>query len=109
MGESSRKDKAQKLQGEVFDVVIIGGGINGAVAAAALSASNLRVALLERGDFASSTSQESSNLVWGGIKYLETYEFSLVWDLCRSRNELMHHYPDAVQELRFFTSLARGF
>jgi glycerol-3-phosphate dehydrogenase len=79
------------------------------VASAVLSAAGLKVALLEKKDFASSTSQESSNLVWGGIKYLESYEFSLVWDLCRSRNELMHYYPNEVREIRFFTTLAKGF
>ena len=98
-----------RLQTEVFDVAIIGGGINGAVAAAACSASRLNVALIEQKDFASGTSQESSNLVWGGIKYLESYEFGLVWDLCRSRNELMRRYPSEVEELRFFTNLDRGF
>ncbi len=97
------------LQTETFDVAIVGGGINGAVAAASLSAAGLKVALLEKGDFASSTSQESSNLVWGGIKYLESYEFSLVWDLCRSRNELMQKFPSSVREIRFFTSLQKGF
>ena len=104
-----RRELWQRLTQERFDVAIVGGGINGAVAAAALSASGLKVVLLEKGDFASSTSQESSNLVWGGIKYLESYEFGLVWDLCRSRNELMRAYPDEVQELRFFTHLERGF
>ncbi len=104
-----RQTLIKRLQGEVFDVAIIGGGINGAVAAAALSATGLKVALLEKKDFASSTSQESSNLVWGGIKYLESYEFGLVWELCRSRNELMKSYPNEVKELRFFTTLERGF
>lgn len=100
---------AQELAEETFDVAIVGGGINGAVAAASLSASGLKVALLEKKDFAGSTSQESSNLVWGGIKYLESYEFGLVWDLCRSRNELMKKYPSSVREIRFFTTLQKGF
>lgn len=104
-----RQQLIQRLKSEVFDLVIVGGGINGGVAAAALSASGLKVALLEKSDFGSSTSQESSNLVWGGIKYLESYEFGLVWELCRSRNELMRSYPNEVKELRFFTSLERGF
>lgn len=107
--QSLRAQLIQRLQSEVFDVAIVGGGINGAVAAAALSAAGLKVALLEKKDFASSTSQESSNLVWGGIKYLESYEFGLVWELCRSRNELMRSYPSEVQELRFFTTLEKGF
>ncbi len=108
-GESQRQAIRQRLKSETFDVAIVGGGINGAVAVAALSAAGYKVALIEKKDFASSTSQESSNLVWGGIKYLESYEFSLVWDLCRSRNELMRRYPHEVQELRFFTNLERGF
>jgi glycerol-3-phosphate dehydrogenase len=107
--ESQRQAIRQRLKTETFDVAIVGGGINGAVAVAALSAAGYKVALLEKKDFASSTSQESSNLVWGGIKYLESYEFSLVWDLCRSRNELMRRYPHEVQELRFFTNLEKGF
>ena len=57
----------QRLGREPHDVVIIGGGINGAAAAAALAARGARVALLERGDFASGTSQQSSNLIWGGL------------------------------------------
>ncbi|MBC7661931.1 MAG: glycerol-3-phosphate dehydrogenase/oxidase [Chitinophagaceae bacterium] len=98
-----------ELTSQTFDVAIVGGGINGAVAAAALSAAGLKVALLEKKDFASSTSQESSNLIWGGIKYLESYEFGLVWELCRSRNELMKKYPSSVREIRFFTTIQKGF
>jgi glycerol-3-phosphate dehydrogenase len=105
MRQSTLKDLSEKT----FDVAIVGGGINGAVAAAALQAGGLQVALLEKSDFASSTSQESSNLVWGGIKYLESYEFGLVWGLCRSRNELMRKYPSSVKEIRFFTTLQKGF
>ena len=64
-----------------FDVVVIGAGINGAVAASAASAAGLRVLLVDKGDIANFTSQESSNLVWGGIKYLQGYEFGLVFKL----------------------------
>jgi glycerol-3-phosphate dehydrogenase len=91
------------------DVLVIGGGINGAVSAAALAARGARVALVERGDFASATSQESSNLVWGGIKYLEGYELGLVRKLCRARNRLLRAYPSSVREVRFFASHPRSF
>jgi glycerol-3-phosphate dehydrogenase len=93
----------------IFDVLILGGGINGAVSAAALSARGARVALVDRGDFASVTSQSSSNLAWGGIKYLESYEFGLVRKLCSARNQLIRSYPSTVQEIRFYTSHERGF
>ena len=76
-----RQSNLEKLKSEQFDVLIVGGGINGSVAAAALSGKGAKVALIDRGDFASVTSQESSNLAWGGIKYLESYEFGLVWGL----------------------------
>ena len=92
-----------------FDVLVIGGGINGSVAAAALSARGAKVALVDQGDFASCTSQNSSNLVWGGIKYMESYEFPLVRKLCKSRNHLLSSYPSAVKEIRFYTNLDKGF
>src|SRR5690606_36539777 len=81
----------------------------GAVAAASLSSQGLRVALIDQGDFASMTSQESSNLVWGGIKYLEGGELGLVRKLCSSRNRLLTTYPSSVKEIRFFASIEPGF
>jgi glycerol-3-phosphate dehydrogenase len=92
-----------------FDVVILGGGINGAVSAAALSARGARVALIDRGDFAGLTSQSSSNLAWGGIKYMEGLELGLVRKLCKSRNHLIDSYPSTVQEIRFYATHQRGF
>ncbi|MFM6980391.1 MAG: FAD-dependent oxidoreductase [Micrococcales bacterium] len=90
---------------ETYDVAIIGGGINGAVSAARLAASGIKVLLVEKNDFASTTSQESSNLVWGGIKYLQSYEFSLVYKLCASRNELLREYPNRIRQIGFLASL----
>jgi glycerol-3-phosphate dehydrogenase len=104
-----RSTNLQKLDRETFDVLVIGGGINGAVCAASLSVQGARVALIDQGDFASMTSQESSNLVWGGIKYLESGELPLVRKLCTSRNRLMDTYPSSVREIRFFTTLEKGF
>jgi glycerol-3-phosphate dehydrogenase len=104
-----RNTNIDKLDDGVFDVLIIGGGINGAVSAASLAARGVKVALVDRDDFSSDTSSNSSNLAWGGIKYLETFEFSLVWKLCRSRNKLMREYPSTVKEIRFLTTIAKGF
>lgn len=91
----------------MFDVLVVGGGINGAVTSAALAGRGASVALIDRGDFGHFTSQESSNLVWGGFKYLENYEFLLVFKLCRSRNRLMKAYPDNIKEISFLASLDR--
>ena len=104
-----RDSNIEKLKNRTFDVLIIGGGINGAVAATALAARGAKVALVDKGDFAGFTSQNSSNLVWGGIKYMETYEFPLVRQLCLSRNHLLRSYPSAIKEIRFFTNLEKGF
>ena len=104
-----RTTNLERLAERSFDVLVLGGGINGAVSAAALSARGAKVALIDRGDFAGITSQASSNLAWGGIKYLESFEFALVDKLCKARNELLRAYPSTVQEIRFFTSHERGF
>lgn len=104
-----RDSNLSKLDTGLFDVLIIGGGINGAVCASALSSQGARVALIDQGDFAGLTSQESSCLVWGGIKYLETGELGLVHKLCNSRNRLIDTYPSSVREIRFFTTIEPGF
>ncbi len=106
---SLRNANVARLGATVFDVLVVGGGINGAVSAACLAARGAKVALIDKGDFASLTSQESSNLAWGGIKYMESFEFGLVRKLCLSRNHLIRSYPSTVQEIRFYAVHARGF
>lgn len=93
------------LSSERFDVAVVGGGINGAVSAAALSASGYKVLLIDKQDFGAETSSQSSNLIWGGIKYLQTYEFPLVFKLCLARFRLMRNYPSRVRSIGFLASL----
>lgn len=102
---SLRATNISKIRNGDFDVLIVGGGINGAVSAAALAARGARVAMIDRGDFAGFTSMQSSNLVWGGFKYLENYEISLVRHLCMSRNRLIKAYPANLKEIRFLAAL----
>ena len=109
MSSRLRNTNIARLKEQSFDVCVIGAGINGAVSAAALSAQGLRVALIDKGDFGGFTSSHSSNLAWGGIKYLETGEFGLVWKLCKSRNLLSRSYPSTVKEIRFLTTVEKGF
>jgi glycerol-3-phosphate dehydrogenase len=104
-----RETNLEKLASEEFDVLIVGGGINGAVSAACLSARGVRVALVDRGDFAGTTSQESSNLAWGGIKYMESFEFALVRKLCMARNHLIRAYPSTVQRIGFYLTHDKSF
>jgi len=109
MAVTLRSSNVEKLGEQEFDVLIVGGGINGAVAAASLAGRGVRVALIDKGDFACGVSSSSSNLAWGGIKYLESLEFLLVNKLCQSRNKLMRAYPSTVKEIRFFTTIQKGF
>lgn len=95
------------MRSRSFDTLVVGGGINGAVTAASLAGRGASVALIDRGDFANFTSESSSNLVWGGFKYLETYELYLVWKLCRSRNRLFRAYPDNIKQIGFYAALDR--
>ncbi len=103
-----RDANLRRISDGLFDVLVVGAGINGAVSAAALAGRGASVALIDRGDFGSFTSQESSNLVWGGFKYLENYELPLVFGLCRSRNRLMKAYPDNVKEISFLAALDKS-
>ena len=104
-----RDTNIARLENEEFDVLIVGSGINGAVSAAALAARGIKVALIDAADFAGFTSQQSSNLVWGGIKYMEGYEFGLVAGLCKSRNQLLDSFPSTVKEIRFLMTVNKQF
>ena len=106
---AERETALAALDGAQLDTLVVGAGINGAVAAAALAGAGVNMAVVDRGDFAGGVSSHSSNLAWGGIKYLESGEWRLVRKLCQSRNRLMDAYPSTVREIRFFTSIRKGF
>ena len=84
------------------DVLIIGGGINGAGIARDLAMRGLRVALVEKGDFASGASSASTKLIHGGVRYLERFAFRLVFEACRERRILQSIAPHLVRPIPFF-------
>ncbi|MFG6468209.1 glycerol-3-phosphate dehydrogenase [Roseateles sp. BYS87W] len=84
-----------------FDVVVVGGGINGTGLARDLAGRGWRVLLAEAQDLAQHTSSSSTKLVHGGLRYLETYEFSLVAKALREREVLLRSAPHLIQPLRF--------
>jgi len=84
-----------------FDVVVVGGGINGTGLARDLAGRGWRVLLAEREDLASHTSSASTKLVHGGLRYLETYEFSLVAKALQEREVLLRSAPHLIRPLRF--------
>ncbi len=85
----------------IFDLLVIGGGINGAAVARDAVGRGLTVYLAEAGDYAHATSSASSKLIHGGIRYLEQYEFRLVRESLREREVLMRTAPHLVFPLEF--------
>ncbi len=89
-----------KASDTIFDLFVIGGGINGAAIACDAAGRGLTVGLAEMQDFAQGTSSRSSKLIHGGLRYLETYDFKLVRDALIEREILMHKAPHLVWPLR---------
>lgn len=90
-----------KLEDGTFDLLVIGGGINGAGIAYMATLNGLRVALVEKNDFASGTSSKSTKLLHGGLRYLENFEFDLVKEALRERSIFLKNSAHLVKPLRF--------
>ena len=97
----TRESNLDALAEETFDLLIIGAGITGAGIARDAAMRGMRVALVEREDFASGTSSRSSRLVHGGIRYLEHGEMHLVYEASRERRILLHIAPHLVRPREF--------
>ena len=98
-----RNQSVDSVDGQEFDVVIIGGGITGAGIARECALRGISFCLLEKNDFAFGTSSRSSKLFHGGIRYLSSGEFGLVRESTTERNWLMHHCPHLVRPLGFLS------
>jgi glycerol-3-phosphate dehydrogenase len=96
------------LESGVFDVLIVGGGITGAGVARDAAMRGMRVALVEKGSWASGTSSKSSRLVHGGIRYLEHGDIALVRESVREREILLRIAPELVKPLEFTWPVYRG-
>ena len=83
----------------LYDVIVIGAGINGAAIAREAALSGLAVLLVERGDLAAGTSSASSRLIHGGLRYLEHFELGLVRESLNERERLLRHAPHLVAPL----------
>ncbi len=86
---------------QVYDLAVIGGGINGAGIARDAAGRGASVLLIERGDLAEGTSSSSTKLIHGGLRYLEHYEFSLVREALSEREVLWGIAPHIIWPLRF--------
>ena len=84
-----------------LDLLVIGGGINGAAIARDAAGRGLKVLLCEKGDLGEATSSASSKLIHGGLRYLEHYEFRLVREALGEREVLWRAAPHIIWPLRF--------
>ena len=89
-----------------FDLIVVGGGVNGAGIARDAIGRGLTVLLCEKGDLAQGTSSRSGKLVHGGLRYLEYYEFRLVREALIEREVLMRAAPHIIWPMRFVLPLS---
>src|ERR671935_2186212 len=100
-----RRALAAMAEGE-RDILVIGGGVTGAGAALDAASRGLRVALVEARDLASGTSSRSSKLIHGGLRYLEQFDFRLVYEALRERDLLVSKLaPHLVKPVSFLYPL----
>src|SRR5271166_5972269 len=92
----------------VYDLAIIGGGVNGCGIARDAAGRGLTVYLCEQGDLASGTSSAATKLVHGGLRYLEYFEFRLVREALIEREVLWHIAPHIIWPLRFVLPHRKG-
>jgi glycerol-3-phosphate dehydrogenase len=103
----SREEMWEQVPEEV-DVVVIGGGITGAGIVRDAARRGLRVVLFEQNDIAYGTSSRSSKLIHGGLRYLESYEFSLVFESVSERRVILDLAPHLVNPLAFLFPVYQG-
>jgi len=102
--EFSARTRQSNLQPrEPFDILGGGGGITGAGIARDAVMRGFKTALIDKGDFASGTSSKSSKLAHDGVRYLETFEFGLVFEASRERRVLWTSRPTSRNLSRFFS------
>ncbi len=91
-----------------FDVLVIGGGINGAGIARAAALAGYRTLLVERADFGAGTTARATRLIHGGLRYLEHGEVGLVYESLAERETLIREEPHLVRPLRLLAPVYRG-
>jgi glycerol-3-phosphate dehydrogenase len=96
------------IDGRHFDVVIIGGGINGVAIALECARAGRRTLLVEQNDFASGVTSRSTRIIHGGLRYLEHGEIGLVRESLRERRRLLAEQPHLVRPMQFVLALPPG-
>ena len=110
LNPEQRESALTSLSSESFDVLVIGGGVNGVGAALDAATRGLKVALIESQDIAAGTSSRSSKLIHGGLRYLEQYDFKLVREALHERELLVSTLcPHLVKPVGFLFPLTEKF
>ena len=110
LNPEQRQSAITSLGSESFDVLVIGGGVNGVGAALDAASRGLKVALIESQDIAAGTSSRSSKLIHGGLRYLEQYDFKLVREALHERELLVSTLcPHLVKPVGFLFPLTEKF
>ena len=110
LNPAQRERDLQRMTSEVFDVLVIGGGVTGTGAALDAASRGLSVALVEQRDYASGTSSRSSKLFHGGLRYLEQFNFGLVNEALRERNLMLRLLcPHLARPVSFIYPLKHRF
>lgn len=86
---------------KIFDILVIGGGVNGTGIARDAAGRGFSVLLVEQGDLACATSSASTKLIHGGLRYLEYYEFRLVREALKEREVLLRSAPHIIRPMKF--------
>ena len=110
LGPDQRDSAISQLATEQFDILVIGGGVNGVGAALDAASRGLKVALIEAQDIAAGTSSRSSKLIHGGLRYLEQYDFKLVREALHERELMVSTLcPHLVKPVGFLFPLTEKF
>lgn len=110
LSPNARSAATKSLRSDEFDILVIGGGINGVGIALDAASRGLRVALVELSDFAAGTSSKSSKLIHGGLRYLEQYDFKLVREALQERELMVTALaPHLVKPVSFLYPLHEKF
>src|SRR5690348_5057926 len=96
------------MQTRPFDLLVVGGGINGAGIARDAAGRGLSVVLVEKDDLAAHTSSASSKLIHGGLRYLEQFEFKIVRESLAERERLLRAASHIVRPLEFVLPMGPG-
>jgi glycerol-3-phosphate dehydrogenase len=105
---TNRDGIIEQLKTQTFDILVLGGGITGAGIALDAAARGLKVALIEKGDFAQGTSSRSTKLIHGGLRYLKQLEFGIVRETGQERTILFQNAPHIVYPEKMLLPIIKG-